>query len=85
MTELWIQSAHWGLALFPVLILLAIFVWLDAFKLMSLKEILILLLGGLGALAAWPVAGQFLDTLRSALTATADTSRRGSRKRSRRR
>ena len=52
MTELWIQSAHWGLALFPVLVLLAIFVWLDAFKLMSLKEILILLLlGGLGALA----------------------------------
>ena len=64
MTELWIQSAHWGLALFPVLVLLAIFVWLDAFKLMSLKEILLLLLlGGLGALAAWPVAGQFLDTL----------------------
>lgn len=64
MAELWIQSAHWGLALFPVLVLLAIFVWLDAFKLMSLKEILILLLlGGLGALAAWPVAGRFLDTL----------------------
>ena len=64
MTQIWIQSAHWGLALFPVLVLLAVFVWLDAFKLMSLKEIVILLLlGGLGALAAWPVAGQFLDTL----------------------
>jgi len=64
MTELWIQSAHWGLALFPVLVLLAAFVWLDAFKLMSLKEILVLLLlGGIGALAAWPVAGRFLDTL----------------------
>ena len=59
-----VESAHWGLALVPVLVLLAIFVWLDAFKLMRLSEILVLLLlGGLGALAAWPVAGQFLDTL----------------------
>ncbi|NUS20681.1 MAG: PrsW family intramembrane metalloprotease, partial [Mesorhizobium sp.] len=50
--------------LVPVLILLAVFVWLDAFKLMSLKEIaVLLLLGGLGALAAWPVAGRFIDTL----------------------
>ena len=58
------EIAHWGLALIPVLILLAIFVWLDAFKLMSLHEILFLLfLGGCGALASWPVAGRFLDTL----------------------
>jgi RsiW-degrading membrane proteinase PrsW (M82 family) len=64
MTALWTQSAHWGLALFPVLVLLAIFVWLDAFKLMRFSEIVVLLLlGGLGALAAWPVAGRFLDTL----------------------
>jgi RsiW-degrading membrane proteinase PrsW (M82 family) len=64
MTQIWIQSAHWGLALFPVLVLLAIFVWLDAFKLMSLYEIMVLLiLGGVGALLAWPVAGRFLDTL----------------------
>lgn len=58
------EAAHWGLALVPVLVLLAIFVWLDAFKLMSLKEILALLvLGGIGALAAWPVSGRLLDTL----------------------
>ena len=64
MLPLLIQSAHWGLALVPVLILLAVFVWLDAFKLMSMREIVVLLvLGGLGALTAWPVAGRFLDTL----------------------
>ena len=58
------EAAHWGLALVPVLVLLAIFNWLDAFRLMSLGEILILLvLGGLGALAAWPVSGQMLDQL----------------------
>ena len=64
MPLLLIQAAHWGLALVPVIILLGIFVWLDAFKLMNLKEILVLLLlGGIGALLAWPVAGRFLDTL----------------------
>jgi len=58
------EGAHWALALVPVLVLLAVFVWLDAFKLMSLKEIaVLLLLGGLAALAAWPVAGRFIDTL----------------------
>jgi RsiW-degrading membrane proteinase PrsW (M82 family) len=58
------EAAHWGLALVPVLVLLALFVWLDAFKLMSFREIvLLLLLGGLAALAAWPVAGRMLDTL----------------------
>lgn len=58
------QSVHWGLALVPVLVLLAIFVWLDAFKLMSFKEIVVLLLlGAIAALAAWPVAGRMLDTL----------------------
>jgi RsiW-degrading membrane proteinase PrsW (M82 family) len=56
--------AHWCVALIPVLLLLGIFVWLDAFKLMNGREIaLLLFLGGLGALAAWPVAGRFLDTL----------------------
>jgi protease PrsW len=58
------EAAHWGLALVPVLILLAIFVWLDAFKLMSLKEILFLLvLGGIAAIAAYPVSGRLLDQL----------------------
>lgn len=58
------EAAHWGLALVPVLILLALFVWLDAFKLMSLKEILFLMvLGGLAAVATYPVSGRMLDTL----------------------
>ena len=64
MPQLLIESAHWGLALVPVLVLLAVFVWLDAFELMSLREILLLLvLGGLAAVAAYPVAGRMLDTL----------------------
>src|SRR6478609_1673411 len=58
------QSVHWGVALIPVLVMLGLFVWLDAFALMDLKEVLILLLlGALGALAAWPVSGRLLDTL----------------------
>jgi RsiW-degrading membrane proteinase PrsW (M82 family) len=58
------EAAHWGVALVPVLVMLAIFVWLDAFALMSLKEIFVLLaLGAIGALAAWPVSGRLLDTL----------------------
>jgi protease PrsW len=59
-----IESAHWGLALVPVLLLLAIFTWLDAFKLMSLKEILLLLvLGGIAAVAVYPISGRLIDTL----------------------
>jgi RsiW-degrading membrane proteinase PrsW (M82 family) len=58
------EAAHWGLALVPVLILLAIFVWLDAFKLMSLGEILLLLvLGGVAAIAVYPISGRLIDTL----------------------
>ena len=58
------EAAHWGLALVPVLILLAIFVWLDAFKLMSLKEILLLLvLGGIAAVAVYPISGRLIDAL----------------------
>ena len=64
MQALLIEAAHWGLALIPVLVLLAVFVWLDAFKLMSLREIsVLLLLGGLAALLSWPVSGRLLDTL----------------------
>jgi len=64
MPQLLTDAAHWGLALVPVLILPTVFVWLDAFKLMRLREILLLLiLGGVCALAAYPVAGRFLDTL----------------------
>ena len=58
------QAAHWGIALVPVLVLLGIFLWLDAFKLMSLGEIVLLLVAGaIGAVVAWPIAGRFLDTL----------------------
>jgi RsiW-degrading membrane proteinase PrsW (M82 family) len=58
------QSGHWGLALIPVLVLLAIFVWLDAFKLMRLREVLVLLaVGGLCAVAVYPISGKMLDTL----------------------
>src|SRR6478752_4021555 len=64
MAELLAESAHWGLALVPVLVMLTIFVWLDAFKLMSLGEImLLLLLGGGAALVAYPISGRFIDTL----------------------
>ncbi|MFP5329704.1 MAG: PrsW family glutamic-type intramembrane protease [Alphaproteobacteria bacterium] len=56
--------AHWGLALAPVLLLLAVFNWVHAFRLMSLKEILLLLLlGGVAAFASYPLSGTFLDTL----------------------
>jgi RsiW-degrading membrane proteinase PrsW (M82 family) len=64
MPALLTESVHWGVALIPVLVMLAVFVWLDAFALMSFKEIVILLLlGALGALAAWPISGRLLDTL----------------------
>jgi RsiW-degrading membrane proteinase PrsW (M82 family) len=64
MNPLLIEALHWGVALIPVMIMLATFVWLDAFALMSLKEVsVLLLLGAIGALAAWPVSGRLLDTL----------------------
>ena len=58
------EGLHWGVALIPVLVMLGLFVWLDAFALMNLKEVLMLLvLGGLAAVAAYPVSGRLLDTL----------------------
>jgi RsiW-degrading membrane proteinase PrsW (M82 family) len=64
MTGYLAESAHWGVALVPVLIMLGVFIWLDAFKLMNLKEILILLLlGGGCAIAAYPVSGRLIDVL----------------------
>ena len=57
-----LQAIHWFLALVPVLVLLAMFVWFDAFKLMNMREILVLLaLGGVGAIASYPVSGRLLD------------------------
>ena len=64
MQHLLIESAHWGLALIPVLVLLAVFDWLDAFELVNIKEILVLLLlGGFAATLSWPLSGRLLDTL----------------------
>src|SRR5215210_3396938 len=64
MIDILTGAAHWGLALIPVLVLLAVFVWLDAFKLMSFRDVVVLLLaGGIGAALAWPIAGRMLDTL----------------------
>jgi RsiW-degrading membrane proteinase PrsW (M82 family) len=52
------DAAHWAIALVPVLVLLAVFVWLDAFELMSFREIVLLLvLGGFCAVAVYPVSG----------------------------
>jgi RsiW-degrading membrane proteinase PrsW (M82 family) len=64
MTGMLPEVAHWGVALVPVLVLLAVFVWLDAFELMSFREILLLLvLGGISAIAVYPVSGRLIDTL----------------------
>src|SRR5207237_4053893 len=58
------EGLHWGVALVPVLVMLSVFVWLDAFALMSWKEVLVLLvLGAVGALAAYPISGRMLDIL----------------------
>jgi len=58
------EAAHWAIALIPVLVLLSVFVWFDAFKLMRLREVLVLLaLGGLAAVAIYPVSGRLIDTL----------------------
>ena len=59
-----LELIDWGIALVPVLLLVGLFVWLDIFKLMSLTEILLLLLlGGLAAIAAYPIAGRLIDAL----------------------
>lgn len=64
MPDLLTQASHWGLALVPVLVLLAVFVWLDAFRLMTFGEVLVLLvLGAIAAGLSWPVSGSLLDTL----------------------
>ena len=58
------EFIHWGLALVPVLVLLGLFTWLDAFELMNLKEIsFLLLLGGVAAVACYPISGRMIDTL----------------------
>jgi RsiW-degrading membrane proteinase PrsW (M82 family) len=59
-----IEIIDWSVALVPVLLLTAGFIWLDVFKLMSVWETLgLLLFGGIAAAAAYPLSGAFLDTL----------------------
>ena len=59
-----LELINWSLALAPVLAMLAMFVWLDVFKLMTMWETLgLLLLGALTGLLAYPVSGVFLDQL----------------------
>ena len=58
------EIIDWSIALLPVLLLTALFMWLDVFKLMSLWEILgLLVMGGLAAAASYPLSGAFLDAL----------------------
>lgn len=58
------QFIHWAVALVPVLVMLAMFIWLDVFKLVTWREALgLLAAGGLAALIAYPVSGRVLDTL----------------------
>ena len=57
-------TLDWLLALVPVMLMVALFVWLDVFKLMSLPEILVLLLlGAVAAAASYPIAGRVIDAL----------------------
>ena len=64
MNMLMSEGLHWGVALVPVLVMLGVFIWLDAFALMNWKEVTaLLLLGALGALFAYPISGRMLDTL----------------------
>src|SRR3954462_574828 len=59
-----LEAVDWAVALVPVLVMLALFIWLDVFKLMTLWETLgLLLLGTLTAAAAYPISGTFLDAL----------------------
>ena len=58
------ELLDWSLALVPVMLMIGLFVWLDVFKLTSLKEILLLLLlGGATALVAYPISGRVIDQL----------------------
>ena len=58
------EFIDWLLALVPVLLLTVAFIWLDVFKLVSFRETVgLLLVGGVAAIAAYPLSGYFLDTL----------------------
>jgi len=58
------EIIDWSLALVPVLMLTAAFIWLDVFKLVSFRETVgLLLAGGAAAIVAYPISGYFLDAL----------------------
>lgn len=58
------ELLDWSLALVPAMLMVGLFVWLDVFKLMSRREILLLLLiGGGVALIAYPISGRVIDQL----------------------
>lgn len=58
------EIIDWSLALLPVLLLTATFIWLDVFKLVSFRETVgLLLAGGAAAIVAYPISGYFLDAL----------------------
>ncbi len=58
------ETLNWTLALAPVLAMLAMFIWLDVFKLMTWKETAgLLMLGAVAAALSYPVSGVFLDQL----------------------
>lgn len=56
------ELLNWIVALVPVLVMLALFEWLDVFHLLGLRELLgLLLIGGVAALVAYPLSGRLLD------------------------
>lgn len=58
------EIIDWSVSLIPVLVMVALFIWLDVFKLMTFTETMaLLLLGGAAALVAYPISGRMLDTL----------------------
>ena len=58
------EILDWSVALVPVLAMVALFVWLDIFKLMSLGELIVLLIaGGAVAIIAYPISGRLIDVL----------------------
>jgi RsiW-degrading membrane proteinase PrsW (M82 family) len=58
------EAVDWAVALVPVLVMLALFIWLDVFKLMTFWETVgLLLLGAVAAGAAYPLSGVFIDAL----------------------
>ncbi|GLR48351.1 PrsW family glutamic-type intramembrane protease [Sphingomonas astaxanthinifaciens] len=55
---------NYALAFMPVLILLAVFAWLDVFHLLNRREMITLIaLGGIAAGLSYPVSGRMLDAL----------------------